>query len=326
MEKINNYLALLQKQFDNIFYNYRPSVITLYEPIYYALDDGKKLRGVSVLIANEVFDGNLDSALILAYCVEMFHNFTLLHDDVMDNSTLRRGKLSVQAKYGVNQAILSGDAMLILVYNRLLSLPMDIYYPAIELINRSALQVCEGQQLDLEFEKRDRISTDEYNEMIKLKTAVLLAGALSVGAINCKTTKYNIDEMYNLGLNLGMAFQIHDDYFDCFSSTDSFGKKIGNDILTRKKTFLFAKTLEVLPTTQQNEFIKLYNDTNIDAEEKISKVLNIFKENKIDVLALEYANDFYQKALKNIQNLEEISEEKKNILRDFANFVFSRKK
>lgn len=326
MEKIDNYQILLKNEFENIFYNYKPTVDHIYLPIYYALDSGKKLRASSVLLSSEVFGEINRNAIVCAVAAEMFHNFTLLHDDVMDKSLLRRNKPTVQAKWGVNQAILTGDAMLILVYQKLLELTPDVYFKVLEVVNKTALEVCEGQQLDMDFESIEIVSTLEYNTMIKLKTAVLLAASLSIGAIVAKTSDYNINQIYEFGLNLGLAFQIQDDYFDTFGDTNTFGKKVGNDIITNKKTFLYTTALERASQNHKNELLLLYKNNDIDHDEKISRVVEIFKIYEVDKMAIETTNEYFQKSIKCLENLNDVDLQKKQLFYSYAQMIINRKK
>ena len=209
----------------DFFSGYKPEVKELYEPIAYILEGGKKIRPVSTLLACDVFGGDINKATIPAIALEIFHNFTLLHDDVMDNSPVRRNKPTVHEKWNENQAILSGDAMMILVYQQILKLPADNIKEVMEMINKTALQVCEGQQLDMDFENHLDISLEQYLQMIKLKTAVLIAASLALGAIISRTSESDIKNIYDFGINLGLAFQIQDDYFDTFGNYETFGKK-----------------------------------------------------------------------------------------------------
>jgi geranylgeranyl diphosphate synthase type II len=327
MKKIlEKYRKKILENMSDIFSSYEADIETLYEPIYYALEGGKKVRPISVLLATELFGGDIEMALIPAISIEIFHNFTLLHDDVMDNSPLRRNRATVQAKWNANQAILSGDAMLILAYQKLLQLPSPKQEKAIRLLNQTGLQVCEGQQMDMEFETKSDISIDDYMKMIKLKTGVLIAASLAMGGIISDTSEKNIQEIYDYGLNLGLAFQIQDDYFDSFADFDTFGKKIGNDIVTNKKTFLYLKALEKANKNQKERLMALYCSNNVSDIEKIRQVKDIFTDLEINKIALNEAEKFYKRSLQNIDQIEGISEEKKQILYDFAAYILKRKK
>ncbi len=327
---MKQYLTTLREEIirnlEDFFSGYSPEVQELYEPISYALEDGKKIRPVSVLLSTDVFGGDMEEAKIPAISLEIFHNFTLLHDDVMDNSPVRRNRPTVQSKWNANQAILSGDAMMIFVYQKLLQLPENKIKKVMRMINKTALQVCEGQQLDMDFERRLNISLSEYLKMIKLKTGVLIAASLSMGAIISEAPESDIQNIYDFGINLGIAFQIQDDYFDTFGNYEIFGKKIGNDIVTNKKTFLLINALEKAKG-EQLEYLKgVFSKATQNQEEKIERVKNIFKDLEIDQMSLKKIEEYYKKALKNLDNIKKAREEKKHLLYDFAEYILKRKK
>ena len=325
-ELFEKYYDIAIKELKDFKSGYNSQVESLYKPIEYALEGGKKIRLLSVMLGADIFDGNLNDASIVAAAVEIFHNFTLLHDDVMDNSSVRRNRPTVQAKWNANQAILSGDAMLILVYQKLLKLNNDKIFSITELLNKTALEVCEGQLLDMEFETRTNITMDKYLQMIKLKTAVLLATALATGAMVSATSQNNIDNIYNFGLNLGMAFQVQDDYFDTFGDFDTFGKKIGNDIVTNKKTFLIIKALELADEKTRKRLTELYTTPQNDEVVKIQKVTKFFKSLNIDKIAMETAEKYYSESLGFLEKIEEIPTEKRQVLLEFAEYILKRKK
>ncbi|MBN2892985.1 MAG: polyprenyl synthetase family protein [Bacteroidales bacterium] len=326
MQQLKHYQKLVIDNLKDIFSGYKAEIKELYEPIIYALEGGKKIRPVSVIMAADVFDGNLQQAIIPAFAVEMFHNFTLLHDDVMDNSPVRRNRQTVHAKWDANQAILSGDAMMILVYQKLLELPTEKVKPVMELINKTALQVCEGQQLDMDFETNLNVPLEKYMQMIKLKTAVLLAASLALGAIIANADKKDIQEIYNFGINIGLAFQIQDDYFDTFGDFETFGKKIGNDIVTNKKTFLLISALNLAEGESKTRLEKLFIDKTFDEKSKIDNVKEIFYELQIPEIAQNQIHNYYQKAIKNIDNIKRASTSKKEILYKFAEHIVKREK
>lgn len=326
MENIKKYHKIVINGLKNIFSGYKPEEMSLYAPVYYALEGGKKIRPVSVLLTTDVFGGNLKHAVSPAFAVEMFHNFTLLHDDVMDNSPVRRKRQTVHAKWDANQAILSGDAMFALVYRNLLLLPKDKLQPVMKIITDTALQVCEGQQLDMQFENRFDVTLAEYLKMIKLKTAVLLACSLALGAIIADASEQNIQQIYKFGINLGLAFQIQDDYFDTFADFDVFGKKIGNDIVTNKKTFLLIKAIEVANEEQKNCLSEISEMSNFDEQEKIKIVKDIYLDLNINEISKEHINLFYKKAIRNIDNITDIDSDKKDLLYKFAEYIIKRKK
>ncbi len=220
-------------------------VSSLYEPISYILSiGGKRLRPALTLMSSEMFGCAGEQALYPALAGEVFHNFTLMHDDIMDEAPVRRGQTTVHEKWDTNQAILSGDAMLVLAYQILTQYTSEHFKEVMECFNKTALEVCEGQQLDMEYEERDDVSVDEYLNMIHLKTSVLLAGSLRIGAIVAGVEQSEKDKICNFGLNLGMAFQLRDDYLDAFGDAQKFGKQQGGDILSDKKTYLLIKAFE----------------------------------------------------------------------------------
>lgn len=324
--KLQEYLQLTENQINNFLDKYQPNVESLYQPIDYALKGGKKIRLASVLLGADIFEGNLKEATYAAASIELFHNFTLLHDDVMDKSLVRRNRPTVQAKWNPNQAILSGDAIMVLVYNKLLLLNDKLLRPVMKLLNKTALEVCEGQQLDMEFETRSDIQLDEYLEMIRLKTAVLLAASLAVGAMIAGTSDENIENLYNFGINLGLAFQIQDDYFDTFGNFETFGKRIGNDIVTNKKTFLIIKALELANDEQRAELMRLYGSDDFEEQQKIKRVTDIFKSLNIDKIALKQVEEYYSEALKFLEKLNDIAQNKRQLLYQYAEYLLKRKK
>ena len=217
----------------------------LYEPVKYILSlGGKRMRPVLALMGNEMFDGNVDDCVTSALGIEVFHNFTLLHDDIMDNAPLRRGEATVHEKWNTNAAILSGDVMFVQAFTLVTSCKPEHLRAIIDIFNVTAIEVCEGQQLDMEFETREDVSLEEYLEMIRLKTSVLVGCSLEIGAVLANASKEDAKKLYDFGMNLGMAFQIKDDLLDVFGDAEVFGKQVGGDILANKKTYLLLKALE----------------------------------------------------------------------------------
>jgi geranylgeranyl diphosphate synthase type II len=326
MQLLENYRTIVLENLQNIFSEYQPEVKKLYEPIFYALEGGKKIRPVSTLLSADVFGGNLQDAVIPAIALEIFHNFTLLHDDVMDNSSVRRNRPTIQAKWTPNQAILSGDAMLILVYQKILQLPDNKLIAVMKILNKTGLQVCEGQQLDMDFENNLKISIDEYLQMIRLKTGVLIAASLSIGAIMADATKNDIHNIYDFGINLGLAFQIQDDYFDTFGDFNTFGKKIGNDIITNKKTFLSVSAFSLAKGNDLQKLKELYSSKEVNPDEKIQQVKQIFDNLHIAEIAKENIEKYYEKSLENLYAINSALPQKKQLLFDFAEYILKRKK
>jgi len=296
----------------------------LYEPISYALSmGGKRLRPVMVLLAGNLFSESIENAIPAALAIEVFHNFTLLHDDIMDQAELRRNSLSVYKKYNQNIAILSGDAMSIMAYNYLLRCNSSDHTGMIRLFSQTALEVCEGQQLDMDFESIMDVSIPQYMNMIRLKTAVLLACSLKLGALAVNAPEKSADLLYAFGLNLGIAFQIQDDLLDIFANPDKFGKKIGGDIVSNKKTFLLLKALELsdyrLKTTIQDWITRKECDEAI----KIQAITGIYNELNIKSITEGYVNEFYQSALDILEEIELPGEAKNEILQ-LAGMIMTR--
>lgn len=266
---------LLYQALHNLHWQQEPR--GLYEPIDYAMQTGgKRLRPLLALIANKLCGGNLTDALPAALAIEIFHNFTLLHDDLMDNAPVRRGKPTVYKQYSANTAILSGDQMLIEAYKQLQDLKPEQIPTALSLFSKMATEICEGQQYDMDFEKRTDVTVSEYLEMIRLKTSVLLATALQLGAYIAGADDRKQQALYLFGQNLGMAFQLEDDLLDVYGNPDTFGKTIGGDILCAKKTYLLLRAYEKADTTQTEQLNTwLYNE-NVDREDKIRAVTNMY--------------------------------------------------
>lgn len=276
----------------------------LYEPIKYTLDlGGKQIRPLLVLLSNEMFNGEIEKALNPAMAIEWFHNFTLMHDDIMDNAPLRRGNATVYSKWGINTAILSGDVLLVKAYQLLEPIEKEIFKDVFALFNQTAIEVCEGQQLDMNFEKIQDVEVEEYLQMIRLKTAVLLACALKLGAIVAKTTPKNADLMYQIGENLGLAFQLQDDYLDVFGNPKKFGKALGGDIVANKKTFLLLTALKDANATQKQQLKYWMNDKNTDTLEKVDAVKQIFVDLNIQQKTQQKINQFSNLAFDSLAQL-----------------------
>jgi geranylgeranyl diphosphate synthase type II len=288
---------------------------TLYQPIGYALRmGGKRLRPVMVLLACNLFADDVEKALPAALAVEVFHNFTLLHDDIMDRAEMRRNAPTVFKKYNENIAILSGDAMSIMAYDFLSKSTSGNKNQMLRLFTRTALQVCEGQQLDMDFEQRPDVSIPEYIEMITLKTAVLLACSLKMGALAAAAPAPTADMLYDFGLNLGIAFQIQDDLLDVFADPDKFGKKIGGDIVSNKKTFLLLKALELSETTDRQIMMQAMNQPTFDPQEKISVIKSVYEKLNIRQLTEENINRYHQRAMTVWENLSLDAQAKTQLL------------
>lgn len=296
----------------------------LYEPLQYFLRlEGKRLRPVLTLMTTEIFDVDYLKALNAALAVEVFHNFSLIHDDIMDDAPLRRGKETVHEKWDINTGILSGDAMLIMAYRLFENYEADTFRSLAKLFSKTALQVCEGQQYDIDFETRDDVTIPEYLKMIEYKTAVLIGAAMQMGAIVANASETEQICIYEYGKNLGIAFQLLDDYLDAFGDPETFGKQVGGDIIENKKTYLYLKALEFSSDENKKELIRLFSFSSDDNKAKIETVKQFFvssgsvKETKTQI------QNYTNKALSVLQHLN-ISEEKKAVLKQFGEDLMSR--
>jgi geranylgeranyl diphosphate synthase type II len=294
---------------------------SLYKPNEYFLQlGGKRIRPVLCLMGNELVEDIKEDAWHVASAIELFHNFTLIHDDIMDKAPLRRGMETVHAKYGENTAILAGDVMLVAAYEHLSKIDPAILPSILHLFNQTAREVCEGQQLDMDFEKMETVRLNEYLKMIELKTSVLLAASLKMGAILGGAGQRNQDLLYEFGKKLGIAFQVQDDYLDAFGDPQKFGKQVGGDILANKKTFLLIHALEVASASQKEELTKLLNNNGPD---KVTKVLQIFTDCKVGEWALELKNKFLDEAFNHLDDIAVLSK-RKEPLRELAQFLVKR--
>ncbi len=296
----------------------------LYEPIDYILQlGGKRIRPVLTLMAADIFANEYQKALPAALAVEVFHNFTLVHDDIMDDAPLRRGKATVHEKWDINTGILSGDAMLILAYQYFENYEPKIFQKLAKLFSKTALEVCDGQQLDVDFETRNDVTIAEYINMIRLKTSVLVAAALKMGAIVAETEEENTDLIYDFGLNLGLAFQLQDDYLDTFGDPETFGKQVGGDIMENKKTYLYLKALEVAKKEDKEKLAFFYKQKLKDNSIKINEVTRIFELNDIPILIKEQIAIYTEKAFSTLSKMD-ISETNKQNLKGFGLWLMNR--
>ena len=297
----------------------------LYDPIHYILDlGGKRMRPVLTLMSAEIFDADYNKALPAALAVEVFHNFSLVHDDIMDDAPLRRGKETVHEKWNINTGILSGDAMLILAYQYFEKYEPTIFRDLAKLFSKTALEVCEGQQWDVDFETRDDVTIVEYLKMIEYKTAVLVAAAMKMGAIIAETTEENANLIYEFGLNLGLAFQLQDDYLDAFGDPATFGKQVGGDIIENKKTYLYLKAVAYSPIEVAEQLLHLFSVHPNENAEKISSVKAIFNSSGASKATQEAIQHFTFKAFETLEKLS-ISSDKKDQLRTFGENLMGRK-
>lgn len=297
----------------------------LYEPIQYILQlGGKRMRPILTLMSAEVFDADYKKALPAALAVEVFHNFSLVHDDIMDDAPLRRGNTTVHEKWDINTGILSGDAMLILAYQYFEQYEPIIFRELAKLFSKTALEVCEGQQWDVDFETRTDVSIADYLKMIECKTAVLVAAAMKMGAIIAETSTENAQLIYDFGLNLGLAFQLQDDYLDAFGDPKTFGKQVGGDIIENKKTYLFIKALEFASAEEKQQLLQLFSVHLEDNLEKINTVKQLFNTSDASQATQNAIADFTSKAFEIVSQMN-ISDDKKTILIHFGENLMKRK-
>lgn len=322
MRAISQYQDIIQAHFMALDLTKEPN--NLYEPIRYILSlGGKRLRPVLTLMATEVFDVDCEKAIPAATAVEVFHNFSLIHDDIMDDAPLRRGNETVHEKWDLNTGILSGDAMLILAYQFFENYDPKVFRELAKLFSKTALEVCEGQQYDVDFETRDNVTIPEYLKMIEYKTAVLVGAAMKMGAIVAETSTENANAIYDFGLNLGIAFQLQDDYLDAFGDPETFGKQVGGDIIENKKTYLYLKALEFSKANEKEQLLHLFSIHPTDNTDKIESVKQIFTQTGADVATQQAIQDFTQKAFQTLDTMN-ISDDKKAVLRAFGNKLMSR--
>jgi len=297
----------------------------LYEPITYILSlGGKRLRPVLTLMATEIFDTDFKEALDAALAIEVFHNFSLVHDDIMDDAPIRRGKVTVHEKWDVNTGILSGDAMLIGAYQLFENYEGETFRKLAQLFSKTAIEVCEGQQYDIDFETRDDVTIPEYLQMIEYKTAVLVAAALKMGGIIANASEKEQNSIYEFGKNLGIAFQLQDDYLDAFGDPKTFGKQVGGDIIENKKTFLYLTALESSTIEQQKELQDLFSVQPEDPLDKIDLAKNIFIETGASK-DIQNEIEAYTKTAFDVLEQLEVSSEKKELLKEFGQNLMRRK-
>lgn len=298
----------------------------LYEPIDYILKlSGKRIRPILTLMACDIFSGEYKSSLPAALAIEVFHNFTLVHDDIMDDAPLRRGKETVHEKWNLNTGILSGDAMLIMAYKYFENYEPTTFQRLARLFSKTALEVCDGQQLDIDFETRNDVTIEEYINMIRLKTSVLVAAALEMGAIVAQASESDSELLYQYGLNLGLAFQLQDDYLDTFGDPNTFGKQVGGDIIENKKTFLYLKALELANEEDKQKLLFFYRQKLQDNSIKIDEVKRIFERYDIPLLIQNLIKDYTTQSFASLDTMN-ISEESKKNLKGFGSYLMSRNK
>lgn len=314
---INDYLAALP-------YDRKPA--SLYEPIKYVLSlGGKRIRPTLMLLSYNLYKDDPESILSSACALETYHNYTLLHDDLMDNAPLRRGHQTVHVKWNPNVAILSGDSMLVLSYQRMLQCRPDKLKPVIDLFTETALEIGEGQQYDMEFETRTDVTEEEYIEMIRLKTSVLLACATKIGAILADAPDEDADNLYKFGEQMGLAFQLQDDYLDVYGDSKVFGKAIGGDIMSNKKTYMLINAFNLANDKQREELTHWITAENPDPKEKIAAVTKLYNEIGIDKLAEKKINFYFEESRKYLKAVK-VDEERKRVLEAYTQKMMHRKK
>jgi len=296
----------------------------LYTPITYTLDlGGKRIRPVMVLMACDLFGGNVEMAINPAIAIEVFHNFTLLHDDIMDNAAIRRGKATVFKKWNTNVAILSGDTMFAIAYKHLAKSDNNVLQNVLSIFTQAAIEVCEGQQYDMNYETVNDVSIPEYIEMIRLKTGVLIAASLKTGAVVAGASKEDVNNIYKFGECVGLAFQLKDDLLDVYGVEDTFGKQIGGDIMTNKKTYLYIKALQEAKGEDMALLKKYFSMIDVDRDEKVKAVTAIYNKLNVKEAALELINEYYHCAQFYFDALT-VSQESKTILKKFSDDLMNR--
>jgi geranylgeranyl diphosphate synthase, type II len=319
MHSFEELSLLFKEKFEVAHFPKEPA--TLYEPNNYFLTiGGKRVRPVMCLMGNELFGEIIPDAYHVATAIELFHNFTLIHDDIMDKAPLRRGMQTVHEKYDPSTALLAGDVMLVRAYDYLNKIKTGYIHQILHLFNKTAKEVCEGQQLDMDFEKQEQVSMEEYLKMIELKTSVSLAASLQSGAILGGAGEGNQRHLYEFGRNLGIAFQVQDDYLDAFGDPQKFGKKVGGDIIANKKTFLMIHALEVTPPLRKKELLQLMKDNPAD---KVTRVLDIFTACGVDKWAVDLKEKYTSLAFQHLEDIA-VMDKRKEPLRELAKFLVKR--
>jgi geranylgeranyl diphosphate synthase type II len=324
LNSIKIFQEKIEAELKKIQYGTNPK--ELYEPIEYIMSlGGKRMRPVLVLTACDLFDGNPDKAISSAIAIELFHNFTLVHDDIMDNAPLRRGNKTVHEKWNNNIAILSGDAMIVKAYQQICKADTAQLPLLLEIFSDTAIKVCEGQQMDMNYEKLNKVSIPQYIKMIELKTAVLLAGALKIGAIVGGAREQDANALYEFGRHIGIAFQLQDDILDVYANADKFGKQKGGDIIANKKTYLLLKAMEMAENNRymKEELQQWIAAPEFNPAEKVEAVTHIYNFLNVKELARNEMKKHYDSAIQSLQTIP-ASEEKKQALITFADSLMIR--
>lgn len=314
-DKVNEFLATLP-------YTRKP--VSLYDPVRYVLSmGGKRIRPTLMLLAYNLYKDNPESILMTACALETYHNYTLLHDDLMDNADLRRGQQTVHRKWNANTAILSGDSMLVLSYERMIQCNPKYLKEILDLFTETALEIGEGQQYDMDFESRMDVTEQEYLEMIRLKTSVLLACALKMGAILADASDEDADSLYKFGEQIGLAFQLQDDYLDVYGDPKVFGKSVGGDIVSNKKTYMLINAYNKASQMQLVELDRWINATDFDRKEKVEAVTSLYNEIGIDKMALDKISYYFEQS-KEYLSVVDVSEARKAELKKFVENMMHR--
>jgi len=322
MDFLQSYKTLFLEYLEDNKFDRYPN--NLYKPVDYILSlGGKRIRPLLLLMATDIAGGETKEALAAAMAVEVFHNFTLLHDDIMDEAPLRRGKETVHTKYDVNTAILSGDVMMIYAYKFLENYPPEMAMKLLKVFNKMAVEVCDGQQMDMDFENRDNVSISEYLEMITLKTSVLIGAAMQMGAIIGGLDDQSANHLYHYGKNVGIAFQMQDDVLDTFGEP-KVGKQPGGDIIQNKKTYLYLKTLELASEEEKNELIALYATKPEDPTNKVARAREIMKSAHVLVYSDEVKGEYKNLAFSHLDAVK-MTAQQKDQLKAFGKFLLDRK-
>lgn len=313
-------LSFYEQKFSSSNFNESPS--GLYDPVKHIMSiKGKRIRPLLLMMSADLFGGNVQQALNPAFAMELFHNFTLVHDDIMDNADIRRGIPTVHKLFGINTGILAGDVMLAYAYKYLIDIPV-VFIPAVlRIFNKTAIEIFEGQQMDMDFEKRENVSEPEYLKMIEYKTSVLLACSLQLGAVLAGANEINQQKIYDFGINLGLAFQIKDDYLDAFGEGSKVGKRIGGDILQNKKTYLLITALHKAKGAQRDELYALLQNKN--EKEKIAGVKNLFNALGVKADTEKRMDELYSAAIESLQSVD-VKQEQKELLLKLAQAVHTR--
>ena len=322
MKTADEILKMVNEFLDHLSYDRKPE--SLYEPIKYVLSmGGKRIRPTLMLLAYNLYKENPEDILMNACALETYHNYTLLHDDLMDNADMRRGHLTVHKKWNNNTAILSGDSMLVLAFQRMMQCDTKHLKDILDLFTVTALEIGEGQQYDMEFETRNDVKEEEYIEMIRLKTSVLLACALKIGAILADASAEDADNLYKFGEQIGLAFQLQDDYLDVYGDSKVFGKEIGGDITSNKKTYMLINAFNKANAAQREELTRWVSARDFDRNEKVDAVTHLYNEIGIDQLAQDKIAYYFAQSKKYLDAVN-VPEEKKEELRKYAQKMMKR--